>query len=417
MKSVDDRFLWSVETIVGALLLSFPALMVTFLGGMNAVLFASVLIALLVKFRSPAKLDKAECKSEWLPYMAAMFAMTIAILISQTYHQSFSAPHYDGPARYWLAIPVFLLFYRLDLRIFSTLQFAFPIAAIIGWILANDQGGGMTMPQIDKIRYGDSMLIFSALSLFSLDWLGRDARSLRALKWTGFFVGLIASFQSGTRGALLAIPVFVAIYIYSRGGRLSIKTILVSLISGAMIIGISYLSSPKVQFRLEAISSDVTAYDQGNRNTSTGIRWQLYHAAVEIISEQPVFGVGPGGYALQMASMANAGKITQLAAELGRGEVHNDILKKTADMGIFGLIAIFSVYLVPFWMFLKSSKSYSMRIRRAGVMGMVFVSGFMVFGLTAEVLNLTMTISFYSFTVAVLLAYCYNIHHAEQGAT
>jgi hypothetical protein len=27
-----------------------------------------------------------------------------------------------------------------------------------------------------------------------------------------------------------------------------------------------------------------------------------------------------------------------------------------------------------------------------------------------------MTIAFYSFTVAVLLAYCYNIHHAEHGA-
>ena len=118
-----------------------------------------------------------------------------------------------------------------------------------------------------------------------------------------------------------------------------------------------------------------------------------------------------------MASMADAGKITSIAAELGRGEVHNDILKKTADMGMFGLIAILAVYLVPFNLFRKASKSDSMRIKRAGLMGMVFVSAFMVFGLTAEVLNLSMTIAFYSFTVAVLLAYCYNIHHAKIGDT
>ena len=50
-------------------------------------------------------------------------------------------------------------------------------------------------------------------------------------------------------------------------------------------------------------------------------------------------------------------------------------------------------------------------------MGVVFVGGFLVFGLTAEILNLTLAIAFYSFTLAVLLAYCYNIHHAKIGDT
>jgi O-antigen ligase len=297
------------------------------------------------------------------------------------------------------------------------MQLAFPIAAIVGLVLARDIGNGVTLPMMDKIRYGDSMLLFSMLSLLSIDWLGRDPLHLRALKWIGFLVGLLATFQSGTRGALLAIPVFVAIYLISKGGRFSLRSALASLVLGVMVIGGAYLSSNTVQLRLQNMVADVTTYDQGNRDTSTGIRWQLYLAAVVLISERPIFGLGPGGYALQMAPMATAGKITPVAAEYGRGEVHNDILKKTADMGIFGLAAILAVYLVPFCLFRKASRSDFMRIKRAGLMGMVFVSGFVVFGLTAEVLNLSMTISFYSFTVAVLLAYCYNIHHAEQGAS
>ncbi|MDH2915812.1 MAG: O-antigen ligase family protein [Gallionella sp.] len=417
MNEFERNYLRSLETIVSILLLSFPVLMLTVLGGMNAVLFASVLLALLVWLRPPAMIGTTDWKSEWTLYVVAMFAMTAAILISQTFHQSFSARHYDGPARYWLAIPIFLLLRRLNLRAFSTLQFAFPIAAIVGWALAKDMGYGVTLPMMDKIRYGDSMLLLGSLSLFSLDWLGKDAPYLRTLKWAGFALGLFATFQSGTRGALLAIPVFVAIYLYARGIRLSVKSTLASLVLGVLVIGLAYLSSSTIQHRLHEMAMDVTVYNQGNRDTSTGIRWQLYQAAASIIIEHPVFGVGPGGFALQMAPMADAGKITPMAAELGRGEVHNDILKKTADLGIFGLAAIFAVYLVPFCLFGKASKSKSRQIQRAGILGMVFVSGFMVFGLTAEVLNLTMTIAFYSFTVAVLLAYCYNIHHAEQGAT
>lgn len=416
VKTSDSNYLRYIETTVRILLLVFPVLMLTVLGGMNAVLFASVLIALLVKLHPPRSLVKTEWRSQWWPYVIAMFAVTVAILISQTYHQNFGAPHYDGPARYWLALPVFLLFYRLDLRVFDTLQFAFPIAAITGWFLAKDIGAGVTLPLIDKIRYGDSMLMFSMLSLLSIDWLSRDVLYLRALKWAGFLFGLVATLQSGTRGALLAIPVFVAIYLISRGIRLSMKSILGSFALGILVIAGAYISNSTVQNRMQEMATEVTTFDQGNRDTSTGIRWQLYTAAVEIILEHPVFGVGTGGYALQMAPMVAEGKITPIAAEYGRGEVHNDLLKKTADMGVFGLAALMAVYLVPFWMFQKASRSDSMQIQRVGVMGMLFVSGFMVFGLTAEVLNLTMTISFYSFTIAVLLAYCHNIHHAKQGS-
>lgn len=415
MKRFDKLYLMGIEATVSVLLLSFPVLMLTVKSGMNAVFFMFLLMAILVWFRPPAMIVPASWKRDWTPYLAAMFAMTVSIFISQTYHQSYCAIHYDSPTRYWLAVPIFLLLYRLDLRVFWCLQWAFPIAAIVGWVFARDIGNGVTLPMLDKIRYGDSMLLFSMLSLFSIDWLGRDSFYLRTLKWAGFLVGLLATFQSGTRGALLAIPVFVAIYLISRGVRLSLRAALASLILGVIVVWGAYLSNDTVQLRLQNMATDVVAYEQGNRDTSTGIRWQLYLAAIEIISEQPIFGVGPGGYALQMESMVDAGKITPVAAELGRGEVHNDILKKTADLGVFGFAAIFAVYLVPLWLFGKANKSSRRQVKRAGLMGMVFVSGFMVFGLTAEVLNLSMTISFYSFTVAVLLAYCYNIHHVEQS--
>ncbi len=101
---------------------------------------------------------------------------------------------------------------------------------------------------------------------------------------------------------------------------------------------------------------------------------------------------------------------------MGRGEVHNDILAKAAGMGILGLIAILAIYLVPLRLFWRATKSGSDRVRRSGILGVVFVSGVFVFGLTVEFLNLTMVTAFYGFTVAALLAACYNVHHDEPSA-
>lgn len=419
MSKLDRYCLWSIETIFSLILLSFPVLMLTVKGGMNAVLLASVLLASLALLCTPTTLAGGAWKSEWTLYVVAMFAMTAAILISQIYHQTLTARHYDGPSRYWLVIPIFLLLRQVKLRVFSTLQWAFPIAAIAGWVFAGDPHlgrPGITLPLMDKIRYGDSMLLLAALSLFSLDWISKDPFYLRALKWLGFAIGLLAVLQSGTLGALLATPLIFAIYLYSRGVRLSVTAMMASLALSAVVISIAYALLPIVQQRLNASVMEISTYQQGNRDTSFGIRFQLYQAAASIFVEHPIFGAGPGGFAQEMATMVEAGKITPMAAELGRGEVHNDILKKMADLGIFGLAAILAIYLVPLWLFGKAGRSSSNQIKRAGLLGMVFVSGFMAFGLTAEILNLTMTIAFYSFTVAVLLAYCYNTHHAEQGA-
>ena len=112
--------------------------------------------------------------------------------------------------------------------------------------------------------------------------------------------------------------------------------------------------------------------------------------------------------------MEEAGKLTYLDAVYGRGEVHNDILSKAAGMGVFGLVAILAIYFVPFRLFWRATKSALAQVRSAGFLGLAFVSGFFVFGLTVEILNLTMATAFYGFTVAVLLAACYNVHYDER---
>ncbi len=416
MDMMQSRYLSLVEKAAALLLLIYPTLMLAVKGGMNAVFLFMLLLALVSWAARPIGMSAVVWQREWMIYVVAMFALSAATFISQSYHQNYVAHSYDAASRYWLAIPVFLLLQRLRPKAFTMLQFAFPVAALTGFLMTKNLGGRSGIATLDLIHFGDFELIMGILSLFSIDWFGRDTLMLRGLKIFGFIAGLIASFESGSRGGWLAIPLFIAIFFYFETSKISPKIVLAGLFSAVLIFSSAYFGSATFQQRVIVLASDVTAFNQGNRDTSTGIRWQLYKAALDVFSRHPMFGVGPEGFALEMQPMVEAGKLTPKAAELGRGEVHNDILSKAAGMGIFGLIAILAIYVVPFRLFWQATTLPLRQARRAGILGIIFVSGFFVFGLTVEILNLTMAAAFYSFTVAVLLAACYNTHNIEPSA-
>lgn len=408
MSKFAERYDVVIGVLATTLLLIFPGSLLFVKGGMNGVFLGMLLLAVAVWIKPLSDSKSLVWRRELTVYALAMFGLSLAILVSQLVNGSVDGHPHDATSRYWLAIPIFILLLRVRAQVFVALEVAFPLAAILGWWFAADRGYGVTLPSLDKIHFGDYLLLLGALSLFSLDWRGRDNLWLRLLKWGGFACGLTAALASGTRGALLAIPVFIAIYFYFRVSRLSPKMIFGGLMVGVAILSLAYFTNHTVQQRLGELRHDVAVYDQGNRDTSTGVRWQLYKAAVEVFVEHPLAGVGPQGFAQQMAGMEASGKITALTAELGRGEVHNDILAKAAGMGVLGLVAILALYLVPLRLFWQASLESRRTVRQAGIMGMTFVGGHMVFGLTVEFLALTMNAAFYGFGVAVFMAACYN---------
>ncbi|GAB4124716.1 MAG: hypothetical protein Fur0040_06700 [Sideroxydans sp.] len=396
-----------------ASLLCYPVALLLVKGGMNVILLFMLLLALITWLKPWRGVQGMAWQPAWNGYIWAMFGLTLAILFSQFVNADWAAHPHDAPSRYWLALPVFFLLLKLPGQIVRALEFGFPLAAMLGLLLAKETGAGLTLPTLDKIHYGDYLLLFGVLSLFMLDWFGRDGWPLRLWKWLGCAAGVAAAVASGTRGALLAIPVFIAVYLVFRTSKLSARTLAQSAMLGAALLGVAYLASQTAQHRLEQLAYDISHYEQGERDTSTGIRWQLYQVAAEIFLAHPLAGVGPQGFARQMSLMEQAGKLTPMAAELGRGEVHNDVLAKAAGMGVPGLLAMLALYGVPLAMFWHKAQVAQQAARRAAILGVALVAGHIVFGLTVEFLNLTMTAAFYGFSVAVLLAACY---HPELNA-
>lgn len=403
--------------LVILILLCYPAILLTVRGGMGVMFFLLLLISIGNLYRMRKSLwDKCS-----IAFAFAMVSPVLAIFLSQAYHGQFSAPYYDWAARFLLAIPIFLALRHTNPRVISVLQYGLPLGALTGLVMLKlqpfDWGGRYTTSQFfNLIHFSDTALMLGFLSLFSINWEHKDHPLLLILKLTGFLAGIYMSVQSGERGGWVAAPFLLLVWFalnIPKGRRLMLGFAILLVIAVSLL---SYSVIDVVHNRVGAIFFEVNAYisGHGSIDTSVGIRLQHWHAAIRLFIEQPVFGAGPGGFERSLSEMLSSGMLTPEAARLGHSEVHSEILAKCAETGLFGLVSILSVYFVPLFIFLRTTKSIVYSHRVAGFMGICLVSGFFIFGLTVEIFDLKMTAAFYALTLAVLLGGATNQHNLKK---
>lgn len=395
-----------INRIVMLILLSYPMLLLTVQGGMNAVLFLLVITSLFYLFRTPKSPTTRLWDSYSISFAIAMASPILAVFLSEAYHGIFSAPPFDGPSRFLLAIPVFLALRQMEMRTITILQYGLPLGALSSLLITvfGYHNWDDIFYFVNHIRYSDLALLLGLFSMFSINWETRDSTLALILKICGLFAGLYLSEQSGSRGGWAAVPVLLFIWWLSHNSKKSCSKLALAILSILLVALLGYALVNTMQHRVDLIYQNLADFRQGNKDTSIGIRLQLWQVACYLFSEHPVFGVGPGGFAQMMTPLSNNGMLTPVAASYGRGEVHNEILSQAAELGIFGLLSIVSVYAIPLIIFIRSTRSRISQEKSAAFMGICLVTGFFIFGLTVEIFNLKMIVAFYSLTVAVLLA-------------
>lgn len=333
----------------------------------------------------------------------------VAVLIGGAWHGAVVASTLDSPSRFFAATPLVLVLRRCLPRTLAWTDLSFALAALtslgILLIAPRDWGFGRLSSQfLNPIHFGDIALALGALSVLSLNLWRKDRLFVRIIKVGGLFAGLCASLMTGSRGGWVAIPVLAAMILYVRSRSKSRRwKVLLPLAIVAILAG-TYVFSPTARDRVDDVSSDVVKYTHGEKDTPLGIRLQLYEAAARIVESHPLLGLGGDGFRDSMQSFANSGILTPAAAQLGRGEAHNQMFAYMTDYGIVGGLALLAIYVVPgaiFWRRLSAPVSTS---RRAALMGLTFVAAFWIFGLTVETFDLKMTVSFYATVIAILIA-------------
>jgi O-antigen ligase len=401
--------IFSFERAAWVILLCYPALLLTINGAMGIQYFLLFLFAVIYLYRTQNSHSASQWDSVSIPFALAMASPVIAIFLSQTYHHNFIAASYDWASRFLLCIPIFLALRKVNFHTITILQFGLPIGALVTLLVLlihpfNWNGYNTTSQAFNLIHFGDTALMLGFLSLFSINWERKDHALVLALKLGGFIAGCYMSIQSGERGGWIAIPILLLLGVIAFNKKnLWLKfSIAIPIIIAAILL--SYFLSQHIQARIDLIFSDLNNYIHGNKDTSIGIRIQLYLAALHLFMENPFFGVGPGQFAHSMPALTASGLLTPLGGIAGLSEVHNEILEKCAETGFFGLAAILSIYFVPAFFFWRATKSNHAYARVASFMGLCLILGFFIFGLTVEIFNLKMTAAFFSLTLTILMA-------------
>lgn len=396
--------------IIMLILLSYPALLLTVKGSMGVLFFLLLVTSIACLYRGQKLLSISHWDGYSIAFALAMASPVMAIFLSQAYHGQFKAPPYDWASRFLLAIPIFLALRQINIRAITVLQFGIPLGTLVVLIALLIHPyhwpvhGSSTSEAFNLIHFSDTALMLGLLSLFCINWERKDHALVLAFKFCGFLAGVYMSIQSGERGGWIAIPPLLLLWVIAYSRKSLWLKFGISMLIVIATISLSYVAIDVVHYRINLISSDLSNYAHGNMDTNIGIRLQLWQAALHLFIENPFFGVGPNGFAHAMPALNASGMLTPEAARMGNGEVHNEILAKCAGTGLFGLISILSVYLVPLFIFWRSTRSPFSTTKTAGFMGICLVTGFFIFGLTAEIFNLKMTAAFFSFTLAVLMA-------------
>jgi O-antigen ligase len=395
--------------LISTTLFLFPIALLSLQGGSNFLFFILVIISIVSLCKSGNTIWHEQWDAYAIVLGLALASPVLAVLISQIAHASFSLSPYDGPARFLLALPIYIVLRNIKNQVLTSMQYGFPVGAILALFLflvdkhyfdPSRPGSNFLNP----IHFGDLALMLGFLSLFCINMERKDRPLIFILKAAGFMAGVFLSLRSGSRGGWVAVPVLCFFWIILNSHKVSLLNWLLAIFLLALVMIASYLYIDVIHLRVQEIYYDLYALEHGNKDTSIGIRLQLWKAAIYLFKENPFFGLGPEGFKTIMLPLSKSGMLTPMAAELGRGEVHNDLLARATELGVFGVLSLLSLFLVPFFIFIRANKSDSRIKKKAAVLGICLITGFFVFGLTVEIFSLKMTLTFYSLTLTVLLA-------------
>jgi O-antigen ligase len=396
------------KIVAGGLLVFFALVTVNWGMAKNALYIASLaaIISLIVNRQSSVKLDR----SEWLLF-AVLFLFIVHSLISLWVNDF---PEYgylhirSRLSKFLFLIPLYLFFrkhgfpYGLFLFIVST-------GAIIGGIdaLVDFAGNGFSFWK--RVKGGGDRVFYYTIIMgaYLVILCSAIPRAFKQSKISGLLLLIPSAFAlsgiviSGTRGVWLAVVAAVFILLVAKRKELGLKGAAIA-IGVLFILAASLWQVDYIQIRIKSVQRDFVSYfENGSKQGSVGPRFELWKIAATLGVENPVFGVGPAGFAdtIKEEHQERNWNKTLYIFEYP----HNQYLAIFAALGVPGLILHLLLLILPVWMFLRGWHNLGPELRRIALAGGLVIVIFAVSGLTYDHLLGRMQISVYAALTGVLL--------------
>lgn len=329
-----------------------------------------------------------------------IFFYFITVVASIIVHQD-SLRELDNPIKLLLLIPAILLLSRYPIH-FKTLLYSIPTGAAIAGSIAIYQkfylGHGRTFISYMSIQAGDIAITLAFLSLAVSLYLYQQKESAYSIVLcvVASLLGFTASGLSNARGGWIALPVILTCIVFYNKS-INKKFLLGVFFSLFTIIVILY-SIPKTSIadKIGHIRTQTTLYLEKNKvNTSVGARLEMWKSAILGIKEKPLLGWGKKGYMELKKEQARQRTISP--SILSFNDAHNQYIDVWVKRGLFGVLGLLSLFIIPLHYFYKITKRGKEKHRLIASFGIYHIISTMIFCLTQSFLNHSSGAIFYIF--------------------
>lgn len=338
----------------------------------------------------------------------------LAVLMSKLANGTISGTEIEKAVRFSIGLPLIyagLRFVPYDRLKYTLLGVYAAIIFQFGYTLSSigpNFGRPDTGEIYNAVSYAVVCLLFTVIALFSIRIrLSNHIRFELLLKSVVVVIGSVTYALLQTRTGLLAMPVFIAIFIFIFLKHCSMIKKVAILLLGMVAVSVLVFSVPALKDRLEVAFREPTECLDNNLlvDNSVCIRMQLAKASIYMWKKNPLFGTGDNSVFQETMQneMVDLGLITQYTAD-NYGEPHNDYFQTISGQGLFGLLGLILLYFAPAWLFVKGViNGLDIQERCIAGMGAVTCIGFAIFGLTELMFRNMRTISFYTVLVAMFI--------------
>jgi len=342
---------------------------------------------------------------------------------------------WDKGVKWLLGIPCLLYIVTAPPRP-TTFMTGLPIGCTGMGLLALWQVAGQGLERANgytnAIQWGNLALLLACLTAVCLavfwrqrgntwqGWLWRTGMALAVL------LGTTASLLSQSRGGWLAVIAIFPLWLLLTW-RIRPRLFTCLLLGLALLLALGTLvlaATPRLKERVMQAGTEITGYlENGNDNTSVGLRLAQYTLAAELIPEKPWLGWGAQGFAQEVRQRVEAGQHSR--EMLYYPQIHNDFLDIWVKVGVGGVLVQAALFLWVFAMFWPRRQhvarwhgdtSLWREAAALRIMGTTIPVGYWVFGQSQPFFNHNSGIMCFVFLTAVLWATLQGIEHEiERG--
>ena len=314
----------------------------------------------------------------------------------------------DNPSRLLLFIPLLLLFKNFPIKR-KTILYAIPSSALITGFVALFQkfalGYEKPFPETMHIQMGDISISLAISSLIISIYFSIKKEYKSALfGMIGLILAVSTSALSGARGGWVGFPIvfFIVLVLYRKYIN---KKLILSLFIITTLGFSTLLSSSKfgIEQRYNEAKSDIINYfEESNKDTSLGARFDMWENALIAIKEAPIFGHGSKGYNQFRDRQVSSGQMAKTTLRFN--SLHNQYLESWVKRGIIGFIGLILVILTPLFFFIRNLNTENLEIKCIAILGVTHIISHLFFFTSQSFLAHNSGNIFYFFTC--LIFYC-----------